>query len=259
MRKTIYAMALALATICQLAAFPCTGFGQEEAGQLGSEAHGVAGDNQQSVESGWIPRSTEWESNTIKTGEFTFADEHDPIKGREDDPERERVRQTYREAYRGWIVKPNQPRNVYGRLLSTEGDQAFQETEATLDDCECGGEACKCPPYVCKKGDCKKNFVAMFSVTTCGPCRRMYPVMKQLREDGYIVYMYTLDVAEFRDEDLDAKYNIDVFPTFVIFEDGKEVVRTVGVNDAEWFRTNLKTREQQEAQPEIKPNPYDGI
>lgn len=257
MRKFSHALVIVISAICSLAAFSGTGFGQETTSELGAEANGIAGDSQSSIESGWLPRSTEWESNTIKTGEFTFADEHDPIKGREDDPERERVRRTYREDYRGWIVKPRQPRNVYG-MLSETGDQVVQATESEVDECVCG-ENCKCPPYVCKNDDCKKNFVAMFSVTTCGPCRRMYPVMNQLRKEGYIIYIYTLDVAEFREMDLDAKYNIDVFPTFIVFENGKEVVRTVGVNDAEWFRKNLKTRNEQDAQPTHKPNPYDGI
>lgn len=84
----------------------------------------------------------------------------------------------------------------------------------------------------------------------------MYPIMKQLRKDGYIVYVYTLDTQEFKHLDLGSKFQIRAYPTFLFFDNGIEVKRSVGGSSIQFFRKNLKTKTEQDAETD---DPYDGI
>ncbi len=81
--------------------------------------------------------------------------------------------------------------------------------------------------------------------------------MEQLRKEGYIVYIFTLDKKEYRDLDLDSKFQVGSYPTFILFDKRKEVKRVIGLTTAEWFRKNLKTKKEQDAEQDS--NPYDGI
>lgn len=78
----------------------------------------------------------------------------------------------------------------------------------------------------------KKISVVDFSATWCGPCRMMVPVVEDLADkhkSDYTFYSIDVDSAE----DLAAKYNISVVPTFVVFCEGKELGRTSGFMEAE--------------------------
>jgi thioredoxin 1 len=73
-----------------------------------------------------------------------------------------------------------------------------------------------------------KPVLVDFSVTWCGPCQMMSPVIEELAEEEgektFIVAKLDIDSAP----DIAAKYNVMSVPTFIIFKEGKEVDRIMG-------------------------------
>ena len=61
----------------------------------------------------------------------------------------------------------------------------------------------------------------------CGPCRMLGPVIDQLGSELADVKVCKIDVDA--NQDLAAKYKVETIPTLVVFEGGKEVKRSVGV------------------------------
>lgn len=118
------------------------------------------------------------------------------------------------------------------------------QAKAGVDEKDEGGrlEGHTCPPNVCKNGHCKMNYAIMISASWCVPCKSMYPVIKELRDEGYLIYIYVVDTNF---PGLEDKFDVEAFPTFIVFENGKEVKRKVGATPASWFRRNLKTKAKQ--------------
>jgi thioredoxin 1 len=66
-----------------------------------------------------------------------------------------------------------------------------------------------------------------FGAEWCGPCRQMEPAMAYLS----VQYKGRLKVGKVdvdENAEVTSRYNVDGFPTFVLFEEGQEVARTVG-------------------------------
>lgn len=66
-----------------------------------------------------------------------------------------------------------------------------------------------------------------FWASWCGPCRMLGPVIDQLDSELTDVKVCKIDVDA--NQDLAAKYKVETIPTLVVFEGGKEVKRSVGV------------------------------
>ena len=66
-----------------------------------------------------------------------------------------------------------------------------------------------------------------FWASWCGPCRMLGPVIDQLGSELTDVKVCKIDVDA--NQDLAAKYKVETIPTLVVFEGGKEVKRSVGV------------------------------
>ena len=66
-----------------------------------------------------------------------------------------------------------------------------------------------------------------FFATWCGPCRMLSPVIEELAAEstGYRVYKADIDECE----DLAIDFGIMSVPTLVIFKDGEEQERLIGV------------------------------
>lgn len=113
--------------------------------------------------------------------------------------------------------------------------------------CECG-KNCKCPPYVCKAGHCKSNYAVVFGVDWCSVCPRMWPIVKRLRKQGYIVYY--IDTGKHRG--IVDKFDLHVWPTTFVIENGKVKARFNGLTSVREISRYLKTREQQGIKPKKK-------
>ncbi len=78
-----------------------------------------------------------------------------------------------------------------------------------------------------------------FWASWCGPCRMMSPVVDELAEEmGDSVKVCKINIDE--ENNLAVKYNVMSIPTFIILKNGKEVNRSVGVQDKEELKNMLK-------------------
>jgi len=70
-----------------------------------------------------------------------------------------------------------------------------------------------------------------FSAAWCGPCRMMAPILEEVAQDMQNdLGIYKLDIDE--SQSVASKYQVTSIPTVVLFKDGKEVDRFVGLRDA---------------------------
>lgn len=71
-----------------------------------------------------------------------------------------------------------------------------------------------------------------FWATWCGPCRRQAPVLEDLGKEGYVIGK--IDVDE--NPGLAQKYRIMSIPTLVVFKNGEEVKRMVGLQSRDTLK-----------------------
>ncbi len=64
-----------------------------------------------------------------------------------------------------------------------------------------------------------------FNATWCGPCKMLKPVLDQVAKDGKKIV--AIDVDDNRD--LAIEYGISSIPCLILFENGKEVKRSIGL------------------------------
>ena len=86
-----------------------------------------------------------------------------------------------------------------------------------------------------------KHQVALvdFSATWCGPCREMAPVIKGLAKkyQGRVT-MVEIDISS--RPDVATHYMVQSIPTLILFDQGREIKRFVGVQSRETLEKNLK-------------------
>lgn len=130
---------------------------------------------------------------------------------------------------------------ITGEHVAWGGSTATITPTQEVDDCLCGPD-CECPDrMVCKNGDCKRNYVIFFSAKWCRPCHVMYPRIDELRNAGYIVYVFDVDDFKKAAE----QFQIRSLPTTIVMNEGKETHRFVGVVEKERITRVTKTRDQQ--------------
>lgn len=77
-----------------------------------------------------------------------------------------------------------------------------------------------------------------FSAEWCGPCRALAPVLEDVAQDME-------GKAKFVKIDIDAsqqttsKFQVTSVPTLILFKDGKEVERAVGLKDADSLKSMI--------------------
>ena len=85
----------------------------------------------------------------------------------------------------------------------------------------------------------EKTVLIDFWASWCGPCRMMSPVVDEIAgemKDSVKVCKINID----EEQNLAVKYNVMSIPTFVVLKNGKEVGRTIGVQDKEEIKKLLK-------------------
>ncbi len=83
-----------------------------------------------------------------------------------------------------------------------------------------------------------KTVLVDFSASWCGPCKAMEPVIKEMvnKYEGKATIM-EIDIDKQRT--LATDYMVQSIPTLIIFQDGSEVRRLVGVQSEEVLEQSL--------------------
>ena len=74
----------------------------------------------------------------------------------------------------------------------------------------------------------KEKILVDFYANWCGPCKMIAPQLEKVESDIKVV---KVDVDEF--EDLAKEYGVMSIPTLILFNEGKEIKRTIGFIDKE--------------------------
>lgn len=84
-----------------------------------------------------------------------------------------------------------------------------------------------------------KTILIDFWASWCGPCKMMSPVVDEIAEEmNGTVKVCKINIDE--EQNLAVKYNVMSIPTFVAIKAGKEIGRTIGVQDKEEIKKLLK-------------------
>lgn len=225
MRGLGYAAIFIVACLGSLAAKPVIGLAQQATNQLVSPYDGLVDDHQQGTHFGWVPRIEQ-------------VNDNQPIK-RTYSKREQREREVLRKSYSGCFDTGTNP---YENI-----------TEETFQTSRTDGTKNEFPEVIMSSGDADKLFCVMISASWCTPCKRMYQTINELRKEGYIFFVFDIENDDYKH--FDAKFKASSVPTFIIFNKGSEVVRTVGITKKKWFRDQLKTRDKQN----VVVNPYDEI
>ena len=78
-----------------------------------------------------------------------------------------------------------------------------------------------------------------FFATWCGPCKMLSPIIEELaaQASGFSVYKVDIDECE----DLAMDYSVMSVPTLIIFKDGEEAERLIGVRSKADILSVLKS------------------
>lgn len=82
----------------------------------------------------------------------------------------------------------------------------------------------------------EKLILIDFWATWCGPCMRQGPVVEELAQEGYSVGKVDVD----QEPGLAQQFKIMSIPTLLIFKDGKEVQRFIGLTPKDTLRKFLE-------------------
>ena len=72
-----------------------------------------------------------------------------------------------------------------------------------------------------------KPVLVDFNAEWCGPCRMLKPAIDQLSEEREDVKFVSVNIDD--EDQLAEKYNVASIPCLVVFKDGKEEARSVGL------------------------------
>ena len=72
----------------------------------------------------------------------------------------------------------------------------------------------------------KGKVLVDFNANWCGPCQMLKPIIEDLSEENKDIKFVSINVDEV--DELNHEYNISSIPCLILFEDGKELKRTVG-------------------------------
>ena len=73
----------------------------------------------------------------------------------------------------------------------------------------------------------EKPVIVDFWATWCGPCRMLSPIVDEAAEETDAIKFCKINVDE--ESDLASQFKVMTIPTLIVFKDGQEVKRNVGV------------------------------
>ena len=73
----------------------------------------------------------------------------------------------------------------------------------------------------------EKKVVVDFNAEWCGPCKMLAPVLDEISEFKTDIKFVSINVDE--NQNLSSEYNVMSIPCLVVFENGKETKRSVGL------------------------------
>ena len=82
----------------------------------------------------------------------------------------------------------------------------------------------------------EKPILIDFWATWCGPCMRQGPVVEELAEEGYAVGKVDVD----QNMALAQQFRVVSIPTLILFKDGAEAQRFVGLSSKEELKSALE-------------------
>ena len=82
----------------------------------------------------------------------------------------------------------------------------------------------------------EKPILIDFWATWCGPCMRQGPVVEELAEEGYAVGKVDVD----QNRALAQQFRVVSIPTLILFKDGAEAQRFVGLTSKEELKSALE-------------------
>lgn len=138
------------------------------------------------------------------------------------------------------IKKPRTTKTIKGSKGTEIKRSGWIPPETTKDhDCSC--EDCQCPPRVCSRNMCDANYLVVFGSNNCKVCPNAWIVVENLRKKGYVVYY----VGDEQHPSAFQDFDLRMWPTFIVFRDGEEIIRFEGLVRSTQITKYLKTRSQQ--------------
>ena len=87
------------------------------------------------------------------------------------------------------------------------------------------------------------NYLLIWTADWCGYCKEMKAIAEELRAEGFDIYY--MDFDENREKARSC--NITSLPTTIVYTNGEEVKRLIGICQAEQIRDALKKNEKEES------------
>ena len=92
----------------------------------------------------------------------------------------------------------------------------------------------------------EEKILVDFWATWCGPCMRQAPILEELAGEGYHIGKVDVDQAP----DLAGNYRVMSIPTLILFKNGEEVKRFIGLQTKDTLKALLDA--EQEAQSDAE-------
>lgn len=82
------------------------------------------------------------------------------------------------------------------------------------------------------------SYLVDFYADWCGPCRMLTPVLEEVAEETADVVIAKIDID--KAQGVASHFQVTSIPTLVLFKNGKEVARLVGLRDKEQIKNFIK-------------------